>query len=80
MTYFNKSQESLIIDKENWQSTFLSIDGIRYLNKYKRSELNNILTKNSEHIVASINNLRSSISKNALILIKEVLKETNPSN
>ncbi len=64
--------ESFIVEKENWRSLFLSVDSIRFLNKYHRKAVVQVLEKYETHVVESTQNLRSSIRKNALMLVKEV--------
>jgi len=46
--------EGFIVEQENWRSIFLSIDSLRYFNKYHHSDLKNLLMKYTPHIIDSV--------------------------
>ena len=66
-----------IAEKENWRSVFISIDQLRFLNKFYRSDLTATILQFTPHIIESIQNLRSSIRKNSLMLVKEIFEQTS---
>lgn len=56
----------------NWKEHFDVIEGLRVLNKFHANEFRNHLSEFNDFLGKSVDNLRSNISKNALMLIKEV--------
>lgn len=59
--------------KHNWRIHFELIEHLRMLNKFHYFELNLRIKAFTSFIIQSIDNLRSNISKDALLFLKEVI-------
>ena len=59
-------------DPENWTGLFDAITEMRIMNKYHVATLMKYLNKLTDFIKNSVDNLRSGISKNALMLTTEI--------
>ena len=71
--FVQKPSELLFEDSKNldWKSEFDNIDILRKMNKFLApKEFLEVLNKNFKYILRCVENLRSNISKNGLILIK----------
>lgn len=68
-------------DKEDWKTQFDVLESLRILNKYNSSIFGKSLNDYTTFIQKSMNSIRSNLSKNGLLLVKEIFgqfKETNP--
>lgn len=63
---------SVFEDPENWTGIFDAINEMRIMNKYHVATLMKYLNKLTDFIKNSVDNLRSGISKNALMLTTEI--------
>lgn len=61
-----------LLDSESWKKNFEALDILRKLNKFHRTELLALITDLNLKIRACIESPRSSIAKNALLLISEM--------
>ena len=62
------------LTSDDWKENFYGFDDLRRL--YKFSDFEMYLPKFAELIVKGVENLRSSICRNSLLLVKEVFSET----
>ncbi len=72
--------KELSSDKYDWKTHFDLIDQLRSLNKYYIATLAQNLDFFSIFIQKSMNSLRSNVSKNALILVKEIFEQSTDHN
>lgn len=57
---------------EFWKDQFYAFDELRRLFKYRQADFDTHLARYSDHIIAGVENLRSSICRNSMNLIVEV--------
>ena len=60
------------IESEEWKEVFYGFDDLRRLYKFNSESFKQFLPKFSKHILEGVDNLRSSICRNALNLVVEV--------
>lgn len=60
------------LTSEEWKEVFYGFDDLRRMYKFNPAEFKQFLPKLSQHILDGVENLRSSICRNALYLVTEV--------
>ena len=59
---------------EDWKATFEALDALRRLNKFRKSVMEGEIARFGEFILNQVDNLRSSISRNACWLVNEIFQ------
>ena len=64
-------------DSMNWKMNFIAVDSMRYLNKFHRKALAGVLLQYSKEILLFTKSLRSAVSRNSLMFLREVFTCTS---
>ncbi|KAL4484562.1 hypothetical protein ABPG74_019739 [Tetrahymena malaccensis] len=60
-------------NSNNWKAQFTAIDQLRALNKFRSEDfITKVFPKTFDFVIALIDSIRSNLSKNALLLVKEI--------
>lgn len=70
--FLNKEMVDLISNPEEWHNQFSALDNLRIINKFHVDTLMFYLSQFAPFIKSGVDNLRSGISKNALMLTTEL--------
>jgi hypothetical protein len=76
-SYDTESTIQQLADKSKehgWKEKFATIDDLRRVNKFHKADMENHIHYFTEFIVANVDNLRSSISRNSLLLVNEIFQ------
>lgn len=71
------------LNSEDWKENFFGVDDLRRLYRHHPAEFGSYLPKFQSNIVEDVENLRSSIARNTLMLVNEIFstdKNTNESS
>ena len=68
-------EQTLFSESLDWKQDFENLDILRKLNKFQEKEFPHFFFKTFPFVMSCLNNLRSNLTKNGLILIKEVLSK-----
>lgn len=62
-------------NSNNWKAQFFALDLLRSLNKFRSEDfMTKVLPKTFDYVITLIDSIRSNLSKNALLLIKEIFQ------
>jgi len=67
----------MMSDSMNWKMNFIAVDSMRYLNKFHRKALAGVLLQYSKEILLFTKSLRSAVSRNSLMFLREVFTCTS---
>lgn len=68
-------EQILFSESLDWKQDFENLDILRKLNKFQEKEFPHFFLKTFPFVISCLNNLRSNLTKNGLILIKEVFSK-----
>lgn len=63
-----------LLHSDNWKENFIGLDQLRAINKYRYADFLDYWPRISDKVIELMDSIRSSISKNALVLLSEVFK------
>lgn len=73
--FVSTQMQERISDPEQWHDQFTALDDMRRMNKHHTEKFHTIVPTYAQFLVNSVDNLRSGISKNSLMLLNEFFQQ-----